>query len=124
MANDLGDIQDNDFQRLISPVNEIIGISHDSARNGDPRGHEIYALARDARDLLIMDEASREAMRRLTSTDRPKLYGVTISKTVEDYVRANMKINAIKELRLETGMGLKEAKDLVEAYASTISPSF
>jgi ribosomal protein L7/L12 len=50
------------------------------------------------------------------------MYGVTISKSVEDYVRAGMKINAIKELRTETALGLKEAKDVVEAFASTITP--
>lgn len=124
MALDISDLSDGDFKRVVDMMNEIIMLSHDIARNGDARGHEIYVLARDSQDLLVQDETSREALRRLTSGDRPKIYGVTISKQVEDYVRANMRINAIKELRSETGFGLKEAKDLVEAYASTISASF
>jgi ribosomal protein L7/L12 len=103
-------------------VNEIIHLSHEGAREGQARAHDIYALSRDARDILILDETSREAMRRLTNTERPTMYGVTISKSVEDYVRAGMKINAIKELRTETALGLKEAKDVVEAFASTITP--
>ena len=122
MNNDLSNLSDNDFKRLVNLVNEVINISHDVARNGDARGHEIYALSRDARDILILDETSREAMRRLTNSDRPTMYGVTISKSVEDYVRAGMKINAIKEMRTETALGLKEAKDVVEAFAATIVP--
>lgn len=122
MNNDLGNLSDNDFKRLVHLVNEIIHLSHEGAREGQARAHNIYALSRDARDILILDETSREAMRRLTNTERPTMYGVTISKSVEDYVRAGMKINAIKELRTETALGLKEAKDVVEAFASTITP--
>ena len=122
MNDDLGNLSDNDFKRLVHLVNEIIHLSHEGAREGHPRAHDIYALSRDARDILILDETSREAMRRLTNTERPTMYGVTISKSVEDYVRAGMKINAIKELRTETALGLKEAKDVVEAFASTITP--
>jgi N-acetylmuramoyl-L-alanine amidase len=116
----VSDLADSDFKRLVNLVNDIISISHDAARNGDARGHEIYVLSRDARDLLILDETSREAMRRLTSSDRPTMYGVTISKQVEDYVRSGMKIRAIKELRTESSLGLKEAKDIVEAFANTL----
>lgn len=122
MNDDLGNLSDNDFKRLVHLVNEIIHLSHEGAREGHARAHDIYALSRDARDILILDETSREAMRRLTNTERPTMYGVTISKSVEDYVRAGMKINAIKELRTETALGLKEAKDVVEAFASTITP--
>jgi hypothetical protein len=122
MTDDLGNLSDNDFKRLVHLVNEIIHLSHEGAREGQARAHDIYALSRDARDILILDETSREAMRRLTNTERPTMYGVTISKSVEDYVRAGMKINAIKELRTETALGLKEAKDVVEAFASTITP--
>jgi hypothetical protein len=122
MNDDLGNLSDNDFKRLVHLVNEIIHLSHEGAREGQARAHDIYALSRDARDILILDETSREAMRRLTNTERPTMYGVTISKSVEDYVRAGMKINAIKELRTETALGLKEAKDVVEAFASTITP--
>jgi ribosomal protein L7/L12 len=35
---------------------------------------------------------------------------------VRNYILANQKINAIKEVRTITGLGLKEAKDLVESY--------
>jgi hypothetical protein len=122
MTDDLGNLSDNDFKRLVHLVNEIIHLSHEGAREGQARAHDIYALSRDARDILILDETSREAMRRLTNTERPTMYGITISKSVEDYVRAGMKINAIKELRTETALGLKEAKDVVEAFASTITP--
>lgn len=124
MSQDLGNLPDTDFSRLTNIVCEIVGISHGMARNGDPRAHEIYALARDARDLLLLDEVSRETLRRLTGNDRPSVYGVVISREVEDYVKTRQNINAIKLLRTETGLGLKEAKDIVEAYANTIRPNF
>ena len=40
-----------------------------------------------------------------------------LSAEVIEAIRANRKIEAIKRLREETGLGLKEAKDAVEAWA-------
>jgi ribosomal protein L7/L12 len=40
---------------------------------------------------------------------------VVISDRVVKHIRAGEKINAIKELRSDSGLGLKEAKDIVEA---------
>ena len=37
-------------------------------------------------------------------------------------IRANRKIEAIKLLRAERGVGLKEAKEAVEAYAAGLPP--
>ena len=40
------------------------------------------------------------------------------SQSIEDLVRAGRKIEAIKLLRVETGLGLKEAKDQIDALFS------
>ena len=40
----------------------------------------------------------------------------TIHATVESYLRQGQKINAIKELRVALGVGLKEAKDTVDNW--------
>jgi ribosomal protein L7/L12 len=39
-------------------------------------------------------------------------------QSIEDLVRAGRKIEAIKLLRVETGLGLKEAKDQIDALFS------
>jgi ribosomal protein L7/L12 len=36
-------------------------------------------------------------------------------RTLTDYVRSNMKIGSIKIVRANTGLGLKDSKDLVDA---------
>lgn len=46
----------------------------------------------------------------------------SLSATVQDCLRRGLKIEAIKQLRNETGLGLKEAKDLVEAWQDTPPP--
>ena len=42
-------------------------------------------------------------------------------ETVLTYLRSGRKIDAIKELRASTGMGLKDAKEAVEAYISAVT---
>lgn len=45
-----------------------------------------------------------------------------LSPEVEQAIAAGRKIDAIKLVREETGLGLKEAKELVDARASTRQP--
>lgn len=42
------------------------------------------------------------------------------SRAVAEQIVQGHKINAIKECRLETGLGLKEAKDLIDHYEDTL----
>lgn len=44
--------------------------------------------------------------------------GDAMPETVLTYLRSGRKIDAIKEQRANTGMGLKDAKEAVEAYIS------
>ena len=72
-----------------------------------------YQLARDTITVL-------ESVEKLLSV---KGIDVVVSKvdvrfttTEVDLIKAGQKISAIKEVRTRTGMGLKEAKDLVESF--------
>ena len=44
------------------------------------------------------------------------------SNSIEALVVAGRKIEAIKQLRSETGLGLKEAKDEIDALARSLRP--
>jgi hypothetical protein len=117
MNNNVGDLDNNEADMLWSKIGRIISLGDDMARDGNARGHEIYVLARDCRDLLTFDQASREVMRRLVSDDpRNMALGIPISSQVQTFLRDNQKIYGIKQLRTETGIGLREAKDACEAW--------
>lgn len=85
---------------------------------------------REVIDVLAWRELDPMAMLRQIAKDRPAtLYRAAVQLgyhrpvTLEDRVRdmmkqEGMKIEAIKLVRNEKGIGLKEAKDYVEALAS------
>ena len=110
----LSDLNDNDAGAVLKILQRIITISNHDAMSGNGKAHEIYQLARDARDLMTFDQISRETLRRLGASAQ-EFQGVTISDRVVKHIRAGEKINAIKELRSDSGLGLKEAKDIVES---------
>jgi hypothetical protein len=110
----LSDLGNEDAALVIRNLQKILDISHREAAGGNGSAHSIYQLARDARDVMLMDQISRETLRRLGATTQ-EFQGVTISDRVVKHIRASEKINAIKELRTDTGLGLKEAKDIVDA---------
>lgn len=111
------DLNDVDSQALWRAINTVLQGSHEMARKGFTGAHEVYVAARDARDLLVFDQTSRETMRRLSQPDN-RFCGIEVGPTAQDFVRRGRKIDAIKEVRTQTGCGLKEAKDAVEAYAN------
>jgi ribosomal protein L7/L12 len=93
-----------------------MSIAENDAVNGNGNGFRVYKLARDARDLMMFDAVSRDTMRKLGAGNDDLIYdGVTITQAVISEIVAERKINAIKELRNTSGLGLKEAKDIVEA---------
>ncbi len=113
--NDVSDLDNSEAHQLWCKLSEILQLSDTMATEGEgARAHRIYKLARDCRDLLMFDQQSRDVMRKLIV---PESYaGYELSDTVKALIKANRKIEAIKELRTEVGCGLKEAKDAVEAY--------
>lgn len=112
--NAIADLSDDDSEQLMNKLAAILNLAGKMARDGNPLAHEIYVSARDARDLLTFDAVSRETLRRITG--RESFQGYDVSDVVKGYIKNGQKINAIKEFRTETGLGLKEAKDWVEAY--------
>ena len=53
-------------------------------------------------------------------------YGNELREKIDDVIRlmqTDKKIDAIKELRAATGLGLKEAKDIVEAFYDYVQPN-
>jgi ribosomal protein L7/L12 len=119
--NDPSDLNDSEASVLWNNLIQIMAISNDMAERGvsNSQAHKIYVLARDCRDLLAFDQQSRQVIKNLTHSD-PVVNGLPLSETVRDFVLRGMKINAIKELRTETGCALKEAKDAVEAWERTL----
>jgi hypothetical protein len=62
-------------------------LSHRDAINGNGNSHEIYRIARDARDLLLFDQISRETLRRLSGSTIDEFQGVSIPATVIQYIK-------------------------------------
>jgi hypothetical protein len=109
------DLNNSDAHKLWQNMNRIMVMSDQGAARGDAHHHEIYVLARDCRDMLQFDQVSRDVQARLMQS-HDTVHGVHISATVQAYARNNRKIEAIKQLRTDSGLGLKEAKDAVEAW--------
>lgn len=108
----LGNLEDDETQQLIAYLRQIKKVSNDMALDGINGAHEIYCMSRNALDLMVADQVSREMMRRLQGVEPLQ----TMSQEVTNYLLQNRFIDAIKQLRSEKGLGLKEAKDAVEAY--------
>jgi hypothetical protein len=95
---------------------EIKEVGERMALEGSASAFRIYKLARDGLEILAFDRMSRDVLAKL-SAGHETFQGYRVSDLVLNHMRNNQKINAIKEFRSETGLGLKEAKDWVEAYA-------
>lgn len=120
MPINIEQLEDKDSQLLWQNLHKIMELSdrvcQEAAGDSHRLCHDIYRLARDCRDLLVFDQVSRETMAKLTAVD--KYAGLQLDIVVKDLVHRNLKVDAIRELRRQTGCGLKEAKDAVETYMS------
>ena len=113
--NELHELAEGDVNNVTRALARIKRLGEDMALDGSARGFEIYRTARDALEILAFDRISRDALAKL-STGQPMFQGYAVTDVVLGFMRNNQKINAIKEFRGESGLGLKEAKDWVEAY--------
>ena len=118
MMTELSDISQRDSSELALNLTRIRDIADELAARGTVDAHEIYKLARDSLEILCWDQISRDTFKKLTGVR--EFRGYTIGDTVDAYIRAGKLINAIKELRSDTGLDLKGAKDLVDAYRASI----
>lgn len=117
---DLSDLNEFEFLQLANKLEGIIQLASESAQMGNPNAHIIYVMARDCRDLIIFDAVSRETMRKLIQNPFPTVDGLQFNQAVIDEINSDRKVSAIKELRISTGCGLKDAKNAVERYMTEI----
>lgn len=117
----LSDIVEQDTSELASNLTKIRDLADSLAALQTAGAHEIYKLARDSLEILCWDQISRDTFKKLTGVR--EFRGYTISDTVDTHIREQRHINAIKELRSDHGLGLKEAKDLADAYRASIGGS-
>ena len=117
----LSDIVEQDTSELASNLTRIRDLADGLAAQGTAGAHEIYKLARDSLEILCWDQISRDTFKKLTG--QREFRGYTISDTVDTHIREQRHINAIKELRSNHNLGLKEAKDLADAYRASIGGS-
>lgn len=116
------DLNNEDAALLLKNIIDIMFIAEKQLSNGEanPRVFAVYKLARDSRDLLTQDAASRDVMRRLSRDDTevkvPQLGTVRVPYELMEYIKSHshQKIEAIRQARAVLNLGLKEAKDLVE----------
>ena len=107
----------DDPELVLRNLQKIINISDALTRDGTRDAHTIYVLARDARDAMMFDAVTREVQARLVDTVNQTVFrGHFISQTVMDHIRNQRLIDAIKQFRSDSGLGLKEAKDICEAW--------
>ena len=117
----LSDIVEQDTSELASNLTKIRDLADGLATLQTAGAYEIYKLARDSLEILCWDQISRDTFKKLTGVR--EFRGYTISDTVDTHIREQRHINAIKELRSDHGLGLKEAKDLADAYRASIGGS-
>ena len=113
--NALHELTEGDVNDLSRILIEIKNIGEAQAENSNSKGFRIYKLARDGLEILAFDRISRDTLAKLT-TGQPMFQGYAVTEVVLDHIKSGRKINAIKEFRGESGLGLKEAKDWVEDY--------
>jgi large subunit ribosomal protein L7/L12 len=87
---------------LVALAVSLLALSRSARR--EPTGPVPNVLSTPASDLLPGEPASMTAG---VATGGP-------SAVVMQYLAAGKKIQAIKQYRIETGMGLKEAKDAID----------
>ena len=121
MINNFDDLADNEAHTMMKNLGEIMRIADDMARKGVTGAHEVYVIARDSFDMLRYDAVSRDTVRKLTDDDT-RFQGYTVSRDCLLHMKQGGKIEAIKQFRTESGLGLKEAKDWVEAYMNQRLP--
>ena len=113
--NQLHSLTEGDITQVTSNVARIMRQADVMASQGSTSHFEIYKLARDTLEILAFDRISRDTLAKL-SAGAEMFKGYPVTEVVLCDMKQGFKINAIKGFRLQTGVGLKEAKDWVEAY--------
>jgi hypothetical protein len=116
-------MNDDDAKDLLNKIISIMQEAEsDLVQGSSSKMFTIYKLARDARDLLTFDAVSRDILRKLGVSDIEYM-GTTVKSTVLDLIKSGQKILAIKELRSYSGLGLDDARDIVERISDKYNTS-
>jgi ribosomal protein L7/L12 len=86
-----------------------------------PKGGIVVYTGEDSRQLSRARTEAHEqklAAAKKASENFPYADFPTVSKAVIEALRTGMKIQAIKQLRHETTLGLKDAKDVIDAFCT------
>lgn len=116
----IDNISNKDAALLLKNIMDIMSIAEKQLSGGEanPRVFAVYKLARDSRDLLTQDAASRDVMHQLSRMDTevkvPQLGTVRVPYELMEYIKSHQKLDAIRQVRAVLNFGLYEAKNLVE----------
>ena len=114
---DLHSLSEGDVTEVAGNLARIRNLADEMAQAGHTKAFEVYKLARDTLEILVFDRISRDTLERLSAACE-MFQGYQVYPDVLRRMKQGQKINAIKEFRTQTGLGLKEAKDWVENYMS------
>ena len=123
------DMNQKDFASLMGKIAEMMRIAEEGVLNGSAGLNtaasmfNIYRIARDARDMLAFEATSRDVLQKLGAIDRI-VDGVHITEAAANFMRENRLIEAIKEVRNNTDLTLREAKDLVQRIMPDYCPTY
>ena len=122
------DMNQEDFASLMGKIAEMMRIAEEGVLNGSAGMNtaasmfNIYRIARDCRDMLAFEATSRDVLQKLGTSDRI-VDGVRITEAAANFMRENRMIEAVKEVRNNSDLTLREAKDLVQRIMPDYCPS-
>lgn len=120
MPNELHELSDSDAEIVIKKISEMQQLGEEAAANGSSLGFRVYRTCRDIMEILTLDQVSRDTLKKLQGSYSGLFQGHNVTTAVVGFLKADQLINAIKQFRSESGLGLKEAKDWVEALREEI----
>jgi ribosomal protein L7/L12 len=110
----LHELTDADSREVFDSLSAILQLADHMAREGHIKAHEIYVRARNARDIMTFDQASRDTLKKILGEEMWQ--GYRVSEAVLAFMKAEQKIHAIKQFRGESNLDLYHAKVWVESY--------
>jgi len=119
------DMTGNDINTVLKNLDSIMNTADKLIEAGAAVTslHHIYKLARDSRDIMTWEKIGLDVLKKLSEPDEIVVDGVTVPYLVKELISAGQFIDAIKELRSSSGLGLKEAKDICEIVRSEMTRS-
>lgn len=118
---DLSALDDNDFQKLVITLDQMVSLSDQAAQNGDAFAHRMYVLARNCQDLILFESSSRRTLQILKMPLSADIMN-TLDPQIIESIHSGNTIDAIKRLHKLAKCSLGEAKNAVERYIDSMKP--